>query len=304
MSIEIALGLVFLASATIATLFLLSWNRRQRRAAMVRSLKEKPLAPRPGARDHGDESFLVRLGRRTAKGSRRDDDLRLKLARAGWDSRTAPLTFAALRLSLMVSLPSLAAVLVFAANRGRLEMAMAAGAGLLLARLIPEFVVWRRTKHRQTRVRKSLPDALDLMVVCVEAGVGLDAAILRVSDELRLSHPDLAHELRVVNQQVNAGLPRADALRDLIGRTGVDDLRSVITTLIQSEKLGVSIGRTLRVSSEALRTRRRQRAEQEARKAPIRMLVPLVLFILPALLLVLIGPAAIHIVRVLQGTAP
>ncbi|UCF20183.1 MAG: type II secretion system F family protein [Gemmatimonadota bacterium] len=304
MSIEIALGLVFLASATIATLFLLSWNRRQRRLALVRSLKDKPLAPRPTARDHGEESFLVKLGRRTAKGARKDDDLRLKLSRAGWDSRTAPLTFAAVRLSLLVSLPSLAAVMTYAANRGRLEMAAAAAAGLLVARLIPALVVWRRTKKRQNRVRKSVPDALDLMVVCVEAGVGLDAAILRVSDELRLSHPDLAHEFRIVNQQVNVGLPRADALRDLVGRTGVDDLRSVITTLIQSEKLGVSIGRTLRVSAEALRTRRRQRAEQEARKAPIRMLIPLVLFILPALLLVLIGPAAIHIVRVLQGTGP
>ena len=272
--------------------------------AVVRSLKEKPLAQRPGARDQGKDSLLVRLGRRTAKGSGRDDDLRLKLARAGWDSRTAPMTYSALRLSLLVSLPSLAAVLVFAANRGRGEMLIAAAAGLVLARVIPEFVVWRRAKKRQNRIRKSLPDALDLMVVCVEAGVGLDAAILRVSDELRLSHPDLAHEFRVVNQQVNAGLPRPEALRDLIGRTGVEDLRSVISTLIQSEKLGVSIGRTLRVSSEALRTRRRQRAEQDARQAPIRMLVPLVLFILPALLLVLIGPAAIHIVRVLQGTAP
>jgi tight adherence protein C len=198
----------------------------------------------------------------------------------------------------------LCAVIAYSANRTQLEILSAGVVGFFMAQLIPASVLSRRARLRQKRIRKSLADALDLMVVCVEAGVGLDAAILRVATELHITHPEIAYEFRVVNQRVNAGLPRVDAMREMVSRTGVADLRSVITTLIQSERLGVSIGRVLRVASDGLRTRRRQAAEQTARKAPIKMLVPLVLFVLPALILVIIGPAAIHLLRVLRTTAP
>jgi tight adherence protein C len=140
------------------------------------------------------------------------------------------------------------------------------------------------------------------MVVCVEAGLGLDAAILKVSEELTTSHPDIAQEFRVVTQLVNAGVPRIEALREIAERTGVQEVNSFVTTLIQSERLGTPIGRTLRLHSEQMRTKRRQRAEEAAAKAPIKMLVPMVLFILPALFIVVVGPAVIILTKVFSGT--
>ena len=300
MSPQITLLLVFLSTAGFAFLGVAWYRSLQRRRALVKSLKHDL----PGASARQRESLLVRLGRKTKKQKPSDSEFKMKLARAGWDSRTAPLTYSAIRLSLGVSLPVLAAVIAFSANRTQMEVFSAAVGGFFVAQLLPAALLSRRTRLRQKRIRKSLPDALDLMVVCVEAGVGLDAAILRVSNELHLTHPDIAHEFRTVNQRVNAGMPRVEALREMISRTGVSDLRSVITTLIQSERLGVSIGRVLRVASDGLRTRRRQAAEQTARKAPIKMLIPLILFVLPALILVIIGPAAIHLLRVLRETAP
>ena len=305
MSSQLTLILVFISSAIFAGLTITGWRHRQRRLALVRSLKDDgAISGRRHQRSKSSDRSMGERLRRMASGRSSSDALKMRLVRAGWDTRTSPLTFSALRLSLEVSFPLLAVVFTYAANRQPLEVLIAALAGFVLARMIPALIVRQRTRKRQKRIRRSLPDALDLMVVCVEAGVGLDAAILRVAEELRLTHRDLAHELHMVNRRVNAGISRPDALRELVNRTGVDDLRSVITTLIQSDKLGVSIGRVLRVASDGLRTRRRQRAEQEARKAPIRMLVPLVLFVLPALILVLMGPAAIHLVRVLKDVTP
>jgi tight adherence protein C len=304
MSEKATLLLVFLSVGALTFLTFVWWRAKQRRRSLVRSLKDDVPGSRSGQLKRSRETWLVKLGRRTKKPKATDDELKMKLARAGWDSRTAPLTYSAIRLSLGVSLPVLFAVIAYSANRTQLEILTAGVAGFFLAQLIPASVLSRRSRMRQKRIRKSLPDALDLMVVCVEAGVGLDAAILRVANELHLTHPEIAYEFRVVNQRVNAGLPRVDAMREMVSRTGVADLRSVITTLIQSERLGVSIGRVLRVASDGLRTRRRQAAEQTARKAPIKMLIPLILFVLPALILVIIGPAAIHLLRVLRETAP
>jgi tight adherence protein C len=304
MSPQITLLLVFLSTAGFAFLGFAWYRSLQRRRALVKSLKHDAPGARSAQAARQRESLLVKLGRKTKKQKPTDSEFKMKLARAGWDSRTAPLTYSAIRLSLGVSLPVLAGVIAFSANRTQMEIFTAAVAGFFMAQLLPAALLSRRTRLRQKRIRKSLPDALDLMVVCVEAGVGLDAAILRVSNELHITHPDISHEFRTVNQRVNAGMPRVEALREMISRTGVDDLRSVITTLIQSERLGVSIGRVLRVASDGLRTRRRQAAERTARKAPIKMLIPLILFVLPALILVIIGPAAIHLLRVLRETAP
>lgn len=303
MSSELTLGLVFLASVMLATAALL-WTRQLRhRRALVRALKGEPApAPLASVSPQEQRSWLVRLGRRTGGKKSEDSRLKLKLAQAGWDSRTAPLTYSAIRLSLTISLPLLLAVLTLIANKPQTTVLLMAALGLLLARLLPPTVLIHRTAKRQKEIRKSLPDALDLLVVCVEAGIGLDAAILRVADELRITHPAFAQELRAVNQRVNAGIPRPDALREMVKRSGVDDLRTVVTTLVQSDRLGVSIGRVLRVAGDGLRTRRRQRAEREARKVPIRMLVPLILFVLPALMLVLLGPAGIHLARVVKST--
>lgn len=228
--------------------------------------------------------------------------LRMKLIRAGYSGRSAPLTYSSLRVMLLVGLPVLG-FLVGVAVTGSAQTAFSwAAAGIVLSITAPPYVLARRVRQRSQRIRKHLPDGLDLMVVCVEAGLGLDAAILKVSEELTTSHPDIAQEFRVVVQLVNAGVPRVEALREIAERTGVQEVNSFVTTLIQSERLGTPIGRTLRLHSEQMRTKRRQRAEEAAAKAPIKMLVPMVLFILPALFIVVVGPAVIILSKVFSGT--
>jgi tight adherence protein C len=158
-------------------------------------------------------------------------------------------------------------------------------------------------KRRQHRIRLGLPDALDLLVVSVEAGLGLDQAIQRVSDELRFAHPDLADELRLINLELRAGKARSEALRNLADRTQLDDLSSLVAMLVQTDKFGTSVAQSLRVHSETMRTKRRQRAEEAAAKTGVKMVFPLVFCIFPAIFVVTIGPAAIRFVQVLVPMA-
>jgi len=162
---------------------------------------------------------------------------------------------------------------------------------------IPRFVLKRMIRDRQRRIRLALPDALDLTVICVEAGLALDQAMMRVGQDLHHAHPDLSDEFHLVNLEMRAGKPRADALRNLVERTGVDDIRSLVGTLIQTDRFGTSVVQALRVYSDSLRTERRQRAEEQAAKTTIKMVPPLVLFVLPSIIFVTIGPAVIQLVR-------
>src|SRR4029077_3810513 len=153
------------------------------------------------------------------------------------------------------------------------------------------------------KIRLSLADALDLLVVSVEAGLGLDQALTRVGSELRFAYPELSDELRLINLELRAGKARAEALRNLADRTGVDDLSALVTMLIQTDKFGTSVAQSLRVYSETLRTKRRQRAEEAAAKTGVKMVFPLVFCIFPAIWVVTIGPAAIKFVQVLVPMA-
>ncbi|MGA9507178.1 MAG: type II secretion system F family protein [Candidatus Sulfotelmatobacter sp.] len=159
---------------------------------------------------------------------------------------------------------------------------------------VPRFILKRMIKDRQHRIRIALPDALDLTVICVEAGLALDQALMRVGKDLHHAHPDLSDEFHLVNLEMRAGKPRAEALRNLVDRTGVDDIRSLVGTLIQTDRFGTSIAQALRVHSDSLRTARRQRAEEQAAKTTIKMVPPLVIFILVPFLFVTIGPALIQ----------
>jgi len=155
----------------------------------------------------------------------------------------------------------------------------------------------RMIKDRQNRIRLGLPDALDLTVICVEAGLALDQALMRVGQDLHHAHPDLSDEFHLVNLEMRAGKPRAEALRNLVERTGVDDIRSLVGTLIQTDRFGTSVAQALRVHSDSLRTERRQRAEEQAAKTTIKMVPPLVVFVLPSIIFVTIGPAVIDLIR-------
>jgi tight adherence protein C len=190
-----------------------------------------------------------------------------------------------------------------------LALLMAAATGLLLRSpilgigaaalgyMLPRFVLKRIISKRQLAIQLALPDALDLAVICVEAGLGLDQAVSRVGDELRYLHPDLSDEFRLVNIEMRAGKTRADALRNLALRTGVDDVRAFVAVLIQTDRFGTSIANALRVHSDALRTERRQRAEERAAKTTIKMVPVLVFFIFPAMFIVILGPAIIGLLR-------
>jgi tight adherence protein C len=162
---------------------------------------------------------------------------------------------------------------------------------------IPRFFLKRMIKDRQQRIRLGLPDALDLTVICVEAGLALDQALMRVGQDLHHAHPDLSDEFHLVNLEMRAGKPRADALRNLVDRTGVDDIRALVATLIQTDRFGTSVAQALRVHSDSLRTERRQRAEEQAAKTTIKMVPPLVIFVLPSIIFVTIGPAVIDLIR-------
>ncbi len=212
------------------------------------------------------------------------------LVHAGYDSQAAPLFYTTARLGAAVLLP-LAAFALGPSGDIR-KLALTVVAALFVGVVGPKAVVDNLATKRRDRIRKSVPDALDLLVVCVEAGVGLDAGMLRVSRDMAALHPDLSGEFALVNRKMGAGVTRADALRGLYDRTGVEELRGLTSSMIQSEKLGSSIARVLRVYAETLRRKRKQAAEQRAAKAALKMIFPMALFMLPALFAIVLAPAA------------
>jgi tight adherence protein C len=220
--------------------------------------------------------------------------LRARLVTAGYRQPEALAVFVGFRLGAAMISFALVALPIF--GRGNVLMAFGAAA---LGYLLPGMVLAKLAARRQHRIRLSLPDALDLLVVSVEAGLGLDQALQRVGDELAFAHRDLSEELRLVNLELRAGKARSEALHNLALRTGVDDLSSLVAMLVQTDKFGTSVAQSLRVHSDTLRTKRRQRAEEAAAKTGVKMVFPLVFCIFPAIWVVTIGPAAIKIVQVL-----
>jgi tight adherence protein C len=168
---------------------------------------------------------------------------------------------------------------------------------------IPRFMLKKKLKERQRRIRLGLPDGLDLTVICVEAGLSLDQAMMRVGQDLNHAHPELSAEFHLFDLETRAGKPRVEALRNLADRTGVDDIRALVATLIQTDRFGTSVAQALRVHSESLRTERRQRAEEQAAKTTVKMIIPLVLFVMPSLIFVTVGPAVIQLMHIFMPVA-
>lgn len=163
--------------------------------------------------------------------------------------------------------------------------------------MLPEMWLNLKIRARQNRLRLSLPDGLDLLVICVEVGLGIDQALLRVANELRIVHPELSEELQLVNLEMRVGKSRTEALRELARRTGLEDIKALVAMLVQTERFGTSIAQSLRIHSEDLRTKRRQRAEEMSAKTSVKMVPALVFFIFPALMVVILGPAFITLYR-------
>ncbi len=234
------------------------------------------------------------------RGSPKVNELKKTLIQAGIYHEQAPAVYFGLKMGLTLALPVLGMPFLF--NRGFAPSMLLALCFLLmgLGYYLPTLILNHLVAARQKKIKEGLPDALDLLVVCVEAGQGLNAAIKRVADDLALSNPVLAREMSLVNLEINAGLEREVALRNLAERTGVEDVASLTSMLIQADRFGTSLAQSLKVQSETLRTTRRQRLEEMAAKTPVKLVFPLLLFIFPALIVVIIGPAAIRIMENLK----
>lgn len=225
--------------------------------------------------------------------AQKKDNLQKKLMSAGNPGNLTPSEFVVIRYGLVLGFPILVLFLLlpmgFDLRRLIMFMALAGAAGVIL----PDFYLKSLASKREEAITKALPDALDLMTVSVEAGLGFDAALVKVVEKL----PGvLSNEFGRVLQEIKMGKPRREALRDLGHRANVEDLTTFLGSLIQADQLGVSIGNVLRLQSEQMRGKRRQRAEEKAMKAPIKMLIPLILFIFPTIFIVLLGPAALQII--------
>ncbi len=224
-------------------------------------------------------------------------DLKIRLANAGFQSPGASSMYLAIKfVMLLVGAAGGAGygLSVYGFKQNGLA-AIVIGGGL--AFYLPEIVLVFLKRARQEKIFMSLPDALDLLVVCVEAGLGLDAAMRRVSEELADSAPELCSEFDKCNFQLQIGRPRREVLHELGVRTGVDDLKALAAILIQADKFGSSIAQALRVQSDSMRIKRRQMAEERAQQSAVKMIFPLVLFIFPGIFVVLVGPAAINMYR-------
>ena len=224
---------------------------------------------------------------------------RLLLTQAGYRSATAGRVYNWVRIAAPVLFP----VSLFAVGKavGMPDKALflAAVASAAAGLSLPAAFLRSKARKRQEAITDALPDALDLLTVCVEAGLGINSAFLRIAEEFRLSSPTLSEEFDVVNREMVAGKPRVEALRALSDRTGVEEVKSLVAMLIQTERLGTSLAQSLRVHSDSLRVRRRQRAEEAAAKTTIKLAFPLVFLLFPALFIVILGPGVLQILRVL-----
>ncbi|MEP6921881.1 MAG: type II secretion system F family protein [bacterium] len=226
--------------------------------------------------------------------------LRKQLMQAGFRSNNAPLTYRAMQLGAMFGLPLLTGLFYMVTARPLNTAMLPVLLTFILGFFIPRFLLKRTIKKRMLRIQWGLADALDLLVVCVEAGLGLNAALVRISAELKNVHPDISQEFGLVNLEIRVGRSREEAFRNLAERTGVDDLRSLVAMLIQADRFGTSMTRAIRVYSNALRMKRRQRAEQAAQRAAVKLLLPLAAFLFPTLFIAILGPAALNLMDALK----
>jgi tight adherence protein C len=298
MDLAITLAAVFvsiaLGSATVASLVLSRTApelRRLRPAARAAGVGAVPLETLPL-----DSAVSSNSG--SAKPLRKDrvkeTQLRRRLEIAGWDADDSTTVFGILQIALTL-LCAVAPVAFLGVANGWL-VALPAG---LVGYMLPDFMLSRSVARHSRAIQNGLPDALDLLVVCVEAGTSLDQAILKASEELELAIPPLASELRMVATEIRAGKPRLEAFQNFAKRTKIDDVRALVAMLIQADRFGTSIAQSLRTHADTVRTKRRQRAEERAGKVGVKLVFPLVLCLLPALYVVCLGPVAVRMYRTL-----
>jgi tight adherence protein C len=238
-------------------------------------------------------SPLMRLAPPSAAEAKK---LQKQLMQAGFRSENAPIFYRALQLTALFGFPFTVMVACALLGKALDSMVLWILSAFVIGFFLPRYLLNKLINSRKLRVRWGLADALDLMVISVEAGLGLNAAMLKVSTELKEVHPDISEEFELANLEIRVGREREEALRNLAERTGVDDLHSLVAMLIQTDRFGTSVARAIRVFSDSLRTKRRQRAEQAAQKAAVKLLFPLSCFLFPTLFIALMGPAVLQLI--------
>jgi tight adherence protein C len=247
-------------------------------------------------------NFMSFIGIRTNPNSSTNDvGIKLKFLKAGLRGRNVPTVFwgSKVFLSILFPLSFLFIAVIFIKAMSSLHMLTTACFLVILGLYLPDIWLHFKTTRRREKIVKGFPDALDLLVVCMEAGMGLNAAIHKVGEELGLTHPELSEEFKFLNLELRAGKARPAALRNLAKRTDIEDVKSLVTLLIQTDRFGTSVGQALRVYSDSFRTARFQKAEEIAAKMSTKLIFPLVLFIFPSFFVVAVGPAIIQIFRAL-----
>ena len=301
----VTIAIVFVTTAVFAgSLAALVMNRRtgarRRLDRIMAPAKDRPLAAAALKQVTLTDTVgpaLTRVSTVLPTSTKEMSRIRRRLSRAGFTNPSAAVIYAALEVALPV-VAGVAAFAVFGPTRGIMVGSLLA----IAAYLVPGLVVGRIVTRRQMQIRNGLPDALDLVIVCVEAGLSLDQAVLKASEELALSHPALADELQQVTNEIRAGKPRMAAFRNFADRTKIDDVRSLVAMLIQTDRFGTSIAQALRTHADTGRSVRRQRAEERAAKLGVKLVFPLVFCLFPAMYVVMLGPGAIRIIHVLiQG---
>ena len=243
------------------------------------------------------EVWLETLGEKVAEGQEDVGPIREKLLQAGYRSLRAVPIYFSLRIVSLVSGALLIAVLAPVMSLSGTRLLVWVGAAAAAGWILPGGGLSRKVRMRQKELQKALPDTLDMLVVCVEAGLGLNQAIVRVSDEVEHISEAMSEELQIVNLEIRAGSPREEALRHLGTRTGLKDIQGLVAMLIQTDRFGTSIAQALRVHSDDLRMKRRQRAEEAAAKTTIKLVIPLAIFVFPAMFVVILGPAVLNIME-------
>jgi tight adherence protein C len=267
-------------------------GQRLRRATAAASVSTTVLPELVQLQPESPSGAVAQLEKLVPRTPKEMSRLRARFARAGIKSTAAP----ALYSISEVVLPLVLAVPPLLFLQGSLRW-LCIGFAAIIGYFIPGLVLEHLIRKRQRILTDGLPDALDLLVVCMEAGSGLDQALLKTSEEIGIAYPELGEELRLVITEIRAGKTRLEAFKSLAQRTKVDDIRSLVAMLAQTDRFGTSVGQALRTHSETSRTKRRQRAEENAQKIGVKLVFPLVLFFFPALYVVVLGPAVIQFIR-------
>ena len=302
MSLEVV---ATLAAAFLSVALIVGWGTSALLAAQSPERRRlRKLAPADGPDlDLGTASLVESIDPRlrhlpgvVPKSPKEMNRLRRQLTAAGYRKPSAVAIYGIATILTPIVLAGLA----FLAVGMRGSAILLIGFALVIGYMLPGIFLARQISRRQLQIQNGLPDALDLLIICVEAGSGLDQAIVKVASELELSYPALSEELRLINIEVRAGKPRIEAFKNFASRTKVPDVRSLVAMLVQTDKFGTSIAQALRTHAETARTKRRQRAEERAAKVGVKLVFPLVLFLFPALYVVILGPAVIQFLRVFR----